>query len=239
MRRAVLVLIALISTTLVPVLVSTPASDAAATITVPAVAKKYGTGSATQIITVTATSRRSKTASLSAWVKWGHKWKRVAGPYVAHLGSDGVGTAREGLSRTPAGSFTMTQAFGYYANPGTRLKYHHTTPKDFWVEQVGSKYYNQFRSCPSMSAAVCGFTPGDPSERLYYETPYYNYAVVIDYNTTNAHGGVKQGAGSGFFLHVTDGGPTAGCVAVTQSQLVKLMRWINPKTHPRIIIGTR
>jgi L,D-peptidoglycan transpeptidase YkuD (ErfK/YbiS/YcfS/YnhG family) len=132
----------------------------------------------------------------------------------------------------------MTQAFGYYGNPGTKLTYRRTTPADFWVEQVGNKYYNKWRSCPSMKASVCGFIPGDPSEHLYDERPYYNYAVVIDYNTANAPGGIKQGAGSGFFLHVTDGHPTAGCVAITQTQLLKLMKWIDPKTDPRIIIGT-
>jgi len=62
--------------------------------------------------------------------------------------------------------------------------------------------------------------------------------VVIDYNTRNAPGGVRQGAGSAFFLHVTDGSATAGCVAIPQSRLVPLMRWLTPAAHPRILIGT-
>jgi L,D-peptidoglycan transpeptidase YkuD (ErfK/YbiS/YcfS/YnhG family) len=254
MRRATLVLLALLVSVAGSVVGSVAHAGAVqamrlplavsparttATATVPAVVKKYGAGSATQIITVTAVKGSSTTASLSAWVKSGASWKRVAGPYLAHLGYNGVGKTSERLSRTPAGSFTMTQAFGYFGNPGTKLPYRRTTPADFWVEQVGNKYYNTWRSCPSMKSSACGFTPGDPSEHLYYETPYYNYAVVIDYNTANAPGGIKQGAGSGFFLHVTDGGPTAGCVAITQSQLVKLMTWIDPKAHPRIIIGTK
>ena len=67
---------------------------------------------------------------------------------------------------------------------------------------------------PAALRGNCAFTRGDPNEHLYYETPYYDYAVVIDYNTRNAPGGVRPGAGSAFFLHVTDGAPTAGCVAV-------------------------
>jgi L,D-peptidoglycan transpeptidase YkuD (ErfK/YbiS/YcfS/YnhG family) len=62
-------------------------------------------------------------------------------------------------------------------------------------------------------------------------------SVVIDYNTRNAPGGVRQGAGSAFFLHVTDGAPTAGCVAVPEAKLVSLMRWLTPAAHPRILIG--
>ena len=38
----------------------------------------------------------------------------------------------------------------------------------------------------------------------------YSHAVVIDYNRFP----VRAGAGSAFFLHVTNGQPTAGCVAV-------------------------
>jgi L,D-peptidoglycan transpeptidase YkuD (ErfK/YbiS/YcfS/YnhG family) len=247
MRRIALVLFALAGVGLVfsggaqamrPPLSSAPAVKAAAPyVTVPGVVKKYGAGSATQIITVTAVSGSSTTAKLAAWAKSGNQWRRVAGPYLAHLGANGVGKTSERMSRTPAGSFTMTQAFGYYGNPGTKLPYHRTAPADFWVEQVGNKYYNRLRACPSMSASVCGFIPGNPSEHLAYELPYYNYAVVIDYNTANAPGGIKQGAGSGFFLHVTDGTPTAGCVAITQPQLLQLMKWISPNAHPRIIIG--
>ena len=55
----------------------------------------------------------------------------------------------------------------------------------------------------------------NPNEHLYYETPYYNYAVVIEYNTTAP---VVQGGGSAFFLHVTDGTPTAGCVSIPQAE---------------------
>ena len=61
--------------------------------------------------------------------------------------------------------------------------------------------------------------------------------MVIDYNTPNAPGGVRQGAGSAFFLHVTDGTPTAGCVAIPQSNLVTIMQWLTPGAHPRILIG--
>jgi L,D-peptidoglycan transpeptidase YkuD (ErfK/YbiS/YcfS/YnhG family) len=66
-----------------------------------------------------------------------------------------------------------------------------------------------------------------------YETPFYNYAVVIDYNRSP----VVQGAGSAFFLHVTDGNPTAGCVSIPQANLVSIMGWLAPSTHPRILIG--
>jgi len=132
------------------------------------------------------------------------------------------------------GSFTLTQAFGYDGDPGTNLPYFKTTLADYWISDAGSKY-NTHQRCPSTNT---GCYDDGTNERLATETPYYNYAVVIDYNTRNAPGGVKAGRGSAFFLHVTDGQPTAGCVAIPQSRLVPIMRWLTPSTHPRILIGT-
>jgi L,D-peptidoglycan transpeptidase YkuD (ErfK/YbiS/YcfS/YnhG family) len=36
------------------------------------------------------------------------------------------------------------------------------------------------------------------------------------------------GNGGAFFVHTTDGGPTAGCVALDDDTLVKIMRWLQP-----------
>jgi L,D-peptidoglycan transpeptidase YkuD (ErfK/YbiS/YcfS/YnhG family) len=171
---------------------------------------------------------------LQAWTRAaGGGWLRVGPAVVAHVGSDGLSTApSESTSATPIGSFTLTQAFGALSDPGTPLPYLHTTSGDWWISQPGS-LYNTHQRCYS----GCSFTQGAPNEHLMYETPYYNYAVVIDYNTANSPTGVRQGAGSAFFLHVTDGNPTAGCVAIPQYNLVSIMRWLTPGEHPRILIG--
>ena len=196
---------------------------------------RYTTGTATRVITVTAHSYGSTTATLQAWTKAsGGGWRRYGASVTAHVGAQGLTThPSESRSATPIGSFTLTQAFGHDSDPGTALPYLHTTPADWWISQAGPYYNTHYRcssSCPTwLNRSV--------DEHLYYETPYYNYAVVIDYNTRNAPGGVRAGAGSAFFLHVTDGHPTAGCVAIGQSKLISLMRWLTPSAHPRILIG--
>ena len=195
----------------------------------------YSTGSATRVITVTAPSRGRTTARLQAWTKAsGGGWRKYGTAVTAHIGAQGMSThPSESKSATPMGSFTLTQAFGYYGDPGTSLPYLRTRPSDWWISQAGP-LYNTHQRC----ASNCRFNRGSPNEHLYYERPYYGYAVVIDYNTRNAPGGVRQGAGSAFFLHVTDGAPTAGCIAISQSKLVTLLRWLKPSAHPRILIGT-
>ena len=57
--------------------------------------------------------------------------------------------------------------------------------------------------------------------------------MVIDYDPFP----VRAGAGFAFFLHVTNGEPTAGCVAVDANSLNVIMRWLLPSTHPVISIG--
>lgn len=191
---------------------------------------RYSTGTATRAITVTAASTHSTVATLQAWTKAaGGGWFRYGSAVTAHVGADGLSSSpSEFRSATPIGSFTLTQAFGYYANPGTSLRYFRTNSADWWISEPGS-LYNTHQHCWS----GCPFTQGDPNEHLYYERPFYNYAVVI--NTPS--GAAAYPHGSAFFLHVTDGTPTAGCVAIPQSKLVSLMQWLTPGAHPRILIG--
>jgi L,D-peptidoglycan transpeptidase YkuD (ErfK/YbiS/YcfS/YnhG family) len=195
---------------------------------------RYSTGTATRVITVVARSTYSTTATLQAWTKApGGGWLKYGAAVTAHVGADGLSTSpSEYRSATPIGSFTLTHAFGHNSDPGTALPYLHTNANDWWISQSGP-LYNTHQRCSS----GCAFTRGAPNEHLYYETPYYNYAAVIDYNTRNSPTGVRQGAGSAFFLHVTDGAATAGCVAIGQSKLVSLLRWLTPTAHPRILIG--
>lgn len=188
------------------------------------------TGPATQVITVVASSTSATTARLREWDKVSGGWQPVSADIPANIGTAGLTThPSENLSATPIGSFTLTHAFGRDANPGTALPYLKTTPDDWWISQPGP-LYNTRQRC----ASNCSFNRGDPNEHLYYETPYYDYAVVIDYNT-GPH--VVQGAGSAFFLHVTVGAPTQGCVAIPVGDLRPLMRWLDPADNPRIVIG--
>ncbi len=188
----------------------------------------YPTGDATQVVTVTAASTASTVGTVQAWQKTSHGWQPRGGPIAAHLGSAGLAAhPSEGLSATPIGGFTLTQAFGSAGDPGTGLPYFQIGPADWWVSDVDSPLYNTHQRCLS-----CSFDTAH-SENLYTAGYVYSYAVVIDYNRFL----VTRGAGSAFFLHVTDGSATAGCVSIPQSDLVSIMRWLTPSAHPRILIG--
>jgi L,D-peptidoglycan transpeptidase YkuD (ErfK/YbiS/YcfS/YnhG family) len=187
-------------------------------------------GNASQLITVTAPSASATSGTLRAWQKSASgAWRVVYGPVKAWVGSAGIGTASETTSRTPLGTFTLTEAFGRLDDPGTALPYHKTGPNDWWVSDTKAATYNTLQTC---AQASCPFNTR-VSEHLQSITPYYNYAVVMDVNRSP----VVAGAGSAFFLHVSVGKPTAGCVAIDSSTLVSIMRWLNPAQHPRIATG--
>ena len=58
-------------------------------------------------------------------------------------------------------------------------------------------------------------------------------AADIAYNTNP----VVPGKGSAIFLHVSTGGGTAGCVSLAESNLLEVLRWLDPAAHPVIVMG--
>ena len=184
-----------------------------------------------QVVTVKVEHPWSTTGVLETW-KWSPRigdYRRVLGPVTAYVGADGVGKASEYVSRTPAGIYTLTEAFGRNIDPGTALPYKQVGYSDWWVSDVNSPKYNTVQTCSP--GDWCGFDQGS-SEQLG-AISVYSYAVVIDYNRNHP----VAGRGSGFFLHVTNYRPTAGCVSIEQSKLVNVLRWLKPARHPTISIG--
>ncbi len=191
-------------------------------------------GSASQIITVKASGT---TATVTAWAKGSNGWRAVLSTTSGRIGSNGIAngsTRRQNTNTTPSGTYTLTEAFGISKNPGTTLPYHVVTKDDWWVEDNNSPYYNTMRS-----ASQGGFDTAAPessvngSEQLITHASQYRYAIVINFNMNPP----VPYRGAGIFLHVSNGRPTAGCIAVPVTTIVALLRWLNPAAHPRIAIG--
>jgi L,D-peptidoglycan transpeptidase YkuD (ErfK/YbiS/YcfS/YnhG family) len=179
-----------------------------------------------QVITVEVRSPGSTVAVVRIWqLESNGRYVQVHGPYLADVGVHGVGPTREGLGRTPIGVFTLTHAFGNQANDNTRMPYFRAGPHDWWDENPRSALYNHH--------VISRLSPGGNSENLFDAGGAYAHAVVINYNTDP----IVRGAGSGFFLHVSGGRPTKGCVAITARDLNIVMHWLNPAQHPSISIG--
>jgi L,D-peptidoglycan transpeptidase YkuD (ErfK/YbiS/YcfS/YnhG family) len=189
-----------------------------------------GVGTAQQVIEVAASRYGTSYATLTAYRKTSTGWAKSYGPWTARIGWNGFappGKKREGDGRTPTGSYGFGSFFfGVNARPsGIRYAWRHAYTYDVWDDDSASARYNLWTNRNR-------YYPGRDPEPMHVQ-PVYNYGAVIAYNTAR-----KPGLGSAIFLHVSRGRSTSGCVAVPQTQLLKLLRWLNPKLGPRIIMGT-
>jgi len=182
-----------------------------------------------QLVTVLVPNPTSTTGTLRAWQRSAGGWTVALGPVPVRVGADGIGEAREGVNRTPRGTFALDQAFGRQPNPGTALPYRRIGTSDWWVSDPKSPAYNTYQHC---APGTCSFDES-AGENLGRAGAAYDYAAVIEYNTNP----VRPGAGSAFFVHVDTGVPSAGCVEVPRASQIALLRWLNPAQHPRITIG--
>ena len=152
------------------------------------------------------------------------RWESVLGPVRADVGELGVGEPADDEFRTPAGTFPLGQAFGREADPGTRMPYFEATDEDWWDEDVDSPTYNTHVRAAEIDS--------EDAENLYDSGPIYDYAVLIDHNPQRV-----PGRSAGIFLHVSDGDPTWGCVAIDRDQMRSVLQWLDPAQDPHITIG--
>jgi L,D-peptidoglycan transpeptidase YkuD (ErfK/YbiS/YcfS/YnhG family) len=155
-------------------------------------------------------------------------WLTAAGLTVpVALGRGGIlANKREGDGGTPRGTFRPRRLWwraDRHRRPPTLLPVRPIKPEDAWCEDPDDRQYNR----PLRLKADNG------GDRLKREDHLYDFIIEIDHNTCPR----MAGRGSAVFLHLArdNFGPTAGCVSMTKSAMLRLLRRLSPKT--RIIIG--
>ncbi len=176
-------------------------------------------GNATQVISVVGVGGSS--AKVDVWQRSGNGWQPIAAAIPAHIGANGMARqTHDGNMATPMGIFTLDFAFGTAANPGGGLPYVQVGPDHWWDGDMSSPTYNTMQICKK---SQCPFNTAPSSGTENLDIPQYVHAVVMGVNKARV-----PGNGGAFFLHATDGGPTAGCVAIDDATLVKIIRWLRP-----------
>jgi len=107
------------------------------------------------------------------------------------------------------------------------MPYRQVFDDDIWVDDPDAPDYNQW--VKRNNTAAKSF------EKMKRDDDQYKYGVVIEYNTSP----VVKGHGSAIFLHIwkAKNKPTAGCVAVSEKDLLKILSWLDPGARPVIILG--
>ncbi|MGE0268053.1 MAG: L,D-transpeptidase [Candidatus Omnitrophota bacterium] len=186
-----------------------------------------------QVVVVTTDHPEAVDATVNLWHKTvegpDEVWRRFnAEPIPAVVGRNGLapaGQKREGDGRTPTGTFELYRSFGYDEMINTDLEYHQVTAEDFWIDDPASVWYNQW---------VSGQIPSASHEILRRSDDLYKYAIIVEYNTDPA----IPGNGSAIFIHLWRGKsqPTAGCVAMAEPDLLKILGWLKQDDLPVVVI---
>jgi L,D-peptidoglycan transpeptidase YkuD (ErfK/YbiS/YcfS/YnhG family) len=209
-------------------------------------------GDAKQLIVVTGAAKTSSYATLRTYQKNADgTWSAKFAAMPARNGYKGWVPATQrvqGTGTSPQGTFAVTTAFGLGKNPGTKVPYRLADGNDYWVgDQKDPKTYNLVQASASAKRT---WRTGE-AERLAAYPTQYEYAAVIDFNrpapgtvSWNATYGeyvtsrpVNVRLGSAIFLHVNGKGSTAGCVSVSRTNMVNVLKWLDPAKKPRIVMA--
>lgn len=149
----------------------------------------------------------------------------LVGPLVdapCALGRTGVtleGEKKEGDGKTPLGTYPVRQAFyrpDKFDEPICQLPITPLTPELGWCDDPGRDEYNKLVRLPFSGS----------HEKMWREDSLYDLVLVIGHNDDPP----VSGRGSAIFVHVAKKGfkPTEGCVAVTASVMLSLLRQLGP-----------
>jgi L,D-peptidoglycan transpeptidase YkuD (ErfK/YbiS/YcfS/YnhG family) len=200
----------------------------------PAVVKAMEAASipAGQLLLVISQGEQSSRATLYVLERSGNGWTSRGESIPAMIGRTGFarpGEKREGDGHTPSGLFPLESVFGYAPSVQTRMPYRQATARDIWVDDVNSPDYNTWQRK--------GESRAKSFEEMKLPDASYRHGVVIGYNRNP----IVVGKGSAIFLHVWrgDGRPTAGCVAIDEQALIRIIGWLDPAKQPMILMGNR
>lgn len=172
-----------------------------------------------QVVAVYGRGKDSPDATVVLYTKASAKdgagWD-TAGTWAAHNGKKGWTTDHhENDKRTPVGVFTLSDAGGVLPDPGARLPY--TSSASFQAPHYWTRrYWHDF-----------------------------DYVIAIDYNRvkgtppndpTRPHGQKKGGS---IWLHMDHGSGTSACVGLPKSAMRQLLRTLDPKQHPVVVMGDK
>lgn len=197
-----------------------------------------------QLIVVTTQDWSTPNGILQRYEKADKSWQKVGKAINIKLGRNGLGWGiglhttpkdakiikKEGDGKAPAGIFTLKQAFGYFSFT-VDYPYEIYKSTDHCVDDVNSKLYNKIVDSTKIDVDY------KSKEHMRFPKDYYKYGIVVNHNQIDEEGAVK-GAGSCIFIHIKKI-PTAGCTVMNESEMKELIEWLDVKSNPLLIQGTK
>jgi D-alanyl-D-alanine dipeptidase len=149
---------------------------------------------------------------------------------LVRLDLEGAPTKQEGDNRAPAGIFRLPSAFGYASKRSAawiKLPYLASSAQTEGIDDPHSRYYNKL-----VDRSKIAQVDWRSSEKMRRDDVRYKWGVLVDHNPA-----AIPGAGSCIFMHIWQNSATltVGCTAMPESDLVRLLRWLDPARHPILV----
>jgi L,D-peptidoglycan transpeptidase YkuD (ErfK/YbiS/YcfS/YnhG family) len=141
---------------------------------------------------------------------------------------------REGDGRSPAGVFTVGEAFGYAPSAATGLRYDAMDAGDYCVDVSGSPYYNRIVDSAQVGTDAIKDSTEPMRRDLHADGDQrYRLGFVIEHNPQ----GTAMG-GSCIFGHLwkTPDTATSGCTAMAPDSMQWLLGWLDAKSQPVFVL---
>ncbi|HJT40814.1 MAG TPA: L,D-transpeptidase family protein [Sphingobium sp.] len=136
---------------------------------------------------------------------------------IGRSGACAAEDKREGDGCTPLGTWPVRGVLlrpGKVAADGIRLPWRWVRTGDGWSDDPADPAYNRPVHLPRAHSA----------ESLLREDDAYDVIVILGHNDAPP----VPGQGSAIFFHLSEGRPTAGCVAVEREDMLRLLPLLAP-----------
>ena len=177
-----------------------------------------------QIIVVTTNNMSTSYCNIEIYEKNDSgEWNNIDST-TGRVGANGlayIGNRVQSTNTTPAGVMSITGAFGVKNNPGTKLDYIKVNNNMYWDLNSENSTYNR----------LINYNPGGDYEHLISYPRQYEYSLITDYN----HNQVPNKGGA-IFVHCLGRGATGGCVSMPREKMIEILKWIDPKKNPKILV---
>ena len=143
---------------------------------------------------------------------------------------NGAPVKKEGDMKSPAGIFTIGTAFGYADYKDAKWinnPYVKASDTLICVDDLHSVNYNKLVERDTAKSDY------NSHEEMHLKADYYKWGLFVNHNA----GYSVPGNGSCIFLHIwgNDHEGTAGCTAMTEADILRVLHWIKAGKKPMLV----
>lgn len=204
------------------------------------------TEGAEQLVLVVSNQESANKAELQAFIREEGEWSfSFSCPVV--IGKNGMAwgmglhhehtrlldepVKKEGDGRSPKGAYELIRAYGYQRNLRIKFPYEESASGMVCIDDSRSEYYNMIVNEEKIAGEDISH------EEMIRDDNLYKYAILVGHNTTSP----EKNAGSCIFMHIWRGADsyTAGCTAMSEANIMRLLSWLDPDKTPCLVQLTR